>query len=258
MLDLTVQTDRQISALLNGLRTALPGGMSSILFVLTADHGVAPTPEDAADAPFNLNAGRFSVAEVMRTLNQALKDRYGDPASGSWFVHAANDSTIDASFLDGFIWFDPESTAAVLRAGTAHSRREIEQTACEAVGKAKIPGIYACFGKEQVLSGELAQNELSTHLANAVHPQLSADLLIVAEQLFIAEPQPEGHATTHATPYAYDTHVPLIVCEPGLVSPGVHVEKVAPSDIAPTLSLILGIEFPSACDGEPLAACFSK
>jgi hypothetical protein len=44
----------------------------------------------------------------------------------------------------------------------------------------------------------------------------------------------------------------MLLCGPGIRA-GVYPDAVSPADIAPTLSLLLGIEYPSGCDGRPLA-----
>jgi predicted AlkP superfamily pyrophosphatase or phosphodiesterase len=53
VLDLTVQTDRQLADFLGFVDRAVPGGLAAVLIVLTSDHGVAPIPEDlqARDIP---------------------------------------------------------------------------------------------------------------------------------------------------------------------------------------------------------------
>jgi arylsulfatase A-like enzyme len=58
--------------------------------------------------------------------------------------------------------------------------------------------------------------------------------------------QPTG--TTHGTPYAYDTHVPLIIAGPG-VRDGEHDRFVDMADLAPTLASLLDIQAPAGSEG---------
>lgn len=104
---------------------------------------------------------------------------------------------------------------------------------------------------------ELGDHPLSKHLARAIHSTLSGDLLILPEQLYLFEEMGPAYATTHGTPYVYDIHVPVMMSGPGIRA-GVYLDRVAPTDIAPTLSLLLGIEYPSACDGRPLQSALSS
>jgi arylsulfatase A-like enzyme len=57
--------------------------------------------------------------------------------------------------------------------------------------------------------------------------------------------------TTHAMPYSYDNHVPLIFYGPG-IRPGIRYEAVTINDVAPTLAAILGVETPSGATGRIL------
>lgn len=253
--DLAVETDRALSVFITGLEKTVPGGMRSVVFVLTADHGVSPVPEDAGGEPYHMSAGRYDVRAVLNAISSALTARFGEPggvAGGSWFPRNPESPKQSGAFLDGFIWLDPAAVARAIADGKARSRRDIEDAACEAVAAARVPGVYACYGRTQVLERRIADTDLSAHLARAIDPERSSDLFVVADPMYLADPDPEGHATTHGTPYAYDTHVPVIVCAPGFIKAGVYVDDAAPSDIAPTLSLLLGIEFPSGCDGRPL------
>ena len=119
----------------------------------------------------------------------------------------------------------------------------------EAVEDLCIPGLYAVYTRSEILGGNLAPNDLTRHLVNGWHPRLSGDLIILDDQMHLFT---TGPTTSHGTPFAYDTHVPLLMSGWG-IAPGTHAEPVTPADIAPTLCALLGIEFPSACDGKILA-----
>lgn len=256
-LDLTVRTDRALAAFIRAVDKAV--GLKNVAWALTADHGVPPIPEDAAGDLFDFDAGRFNVGAVIKTVETALTSRFGQPAGGTWYSTDPANPKESGAFVDGFfMYLSPAAIEKAIGDGRARSRREFEQAACDAINGANIPGVYGCYGKTQILEGAVADNDLKRHLARAVHPQLSGDLIVLPEQFFIEDPIPEGHATTHGTPYSYDVHVPVIVCFPGVVRPGVYAERVSPADIAPTLSLLLGIEFPSACDGEPLSSALGR
>lgn len=54
--------------------------------------------------------------------------------------------------------------------------------------------------------------------------------------------------TGHGSPYHYDRWVPFIVYGPG-VEPGVHTERAATVDFAPTLADLLGLTVPDDVDG---------
>lgn len=59
---------------------------------------------------------------------------------------------------------------------------------------------------------------------------------------------------THGSPYAYDTHVPLILMGTSFRA-GRYMEAAAPSDIAPTLAAVLRLQTPSNSVGRVLTDC---
>jgi bisphosphoglycerate-independent phosphoglycerate mutase (AlkP superfamily) len=61
--------------------------------------------------------------------------------------------------------------------------------------------------------------------------------------------------TTHGSPYTYDTHVPLIFSG-WKIKHGTSARSVNITDIAPTLSILMGCEFPNGCTGKPLEELF--
>ena len=62
-------------------------------------------------------------------------------------------------------------------------------------------------------------------------------------------------ASTHGSPWRYDTHVPLIFMGKG-IEPGSTQREVHTVDVAASLSALLGTKPPSGCEGEPLAELF--
>lgn len=258
VLEMTVATDRALSKFINYLDKTIPGGMDNVAFVLTADHGVSPIPEDVVGQPFNLSAGRFRVADLVSTVADALTRRYGRPTGGSWFATTpdnadGSDPNKSGAFIDGAVYLNPEAVRVVVESRKAGSRMELEMFAADTVNAAGLPGVYACYSRAQILQGAVSDTDMNRHLANGVHPRLSGDLIVIPEPFNLEDPAAGDHATTHGTPYTYDTHVPVIMCYPKLIQSGVYFGKASPADIAPTLSLILGVEFPSGCDGRPLS-----
>ena len=66
-----------------------------------------------------------------------------------------------------------------------------------------------------------------------------------------------GLAATHGSPYFYDTHVPVIFYGAG-VRPGRFNKECTPSDIAPTIAAMLGIEAPSNSVGRVLVEAIAN
>ena len=67
-----------------------------------------------------------------------------------------------------------------------------------------------------------------------------------------------GHSgTSHGDPYDYNAHVPLILMGVG-IRQGVYDQDASPADLAPTLSALLGVEFPSGRTGKVLREALDR
>ena len=76
----------------------------------------------------------------------------------------------------------------------------------------------------------------------------SGDVLIVNDPGYISYSKT---GSTHGSPFSYDTHVPLLFFGKG-IKHGQTLEKTEITDIAPTISALLGISFPNGAIGQPL------
>jgi predicted AlkP superfamily pyrophosphatase or phosphodiesterase len=238
-LDTTVQTDRQLSDFLNFLQATIPGGLREVVFVVTADHGVVPIPEDLRAV--GIDAGRVPETSPDDAVQKALTAAFGEAA---WVGKDANGKTV-GGYVEPYLYLNEAAIAQALANGKATSRAQIEEAAARAL--AALPGIYACYTRTQIMEGRLPANDIARHIYNGFYPKLSGDVVAVNEQLYIVN-ESGPYTTTHGTPYAYDTHVPILIAGPG-IRPGVWPDPVSPADIAPTLCALLGVELPSGCDG---------
>ncbi len=235
--DTAVQTDRQIADFLNFLRRTVPGGLNNVVFVISADHGASPVPEDLTAR--HIPGGRVQGKAVSSAIDAALTARYG---ADTYFSQSA-DNKASGAFVEGYVYLNDAVLTRLVQTGKAASRAEIETVAADAARS--VPGVYNVYTRTQLLTGALPPNELARHLANAYYPNVSGDLLVINEENYVTGGK---SGTSHGTPFVYDAHVPLLICGWG-IAPGVWTEQVSPADIAPTLCNLLGIELPSGCDG---------
>jgi arylsulfatase A-like enzyme len=82
--------------------------------------------------------------------------------------------------------------------------------------------------------------------ANGYHPDRSPDFEVQYRAYYLDR---RSAGTTHGSPYAYDTWVPMIIAAPG-VSPREEPTPALTADLAPTLAGILGLDPPTDLDGE--------
>ncbi len=231
MAEITVQTDRMLSDFFRFLDRTVPGGLDNVTIALTADHGVAPVPEAMAAAGFR--AGRISDVGIKLAAEAALDARFG---AHDWVQE----------YVEPYLYLSDTATKL------AHADpAQVQQVAARAV--AKLSGVYNAYPRAQIEEGRLGTTDLAQRLYKGFYPKVSGDVLLVSEQGWFTEETPGKSATTHGSPYAYDTAVPLLLAGFG-IRPGTYREDVCPADLAPSLSELLGVGRPSACDGTLLAS----
>ena len=86
-------------------------------------------------------------------------------------------------------------------------------------------------------------------LQNGYNQKRSGDVLLVLKPGTISYNET---GSTHGSPQIYDTHVPLLFFGKG-IQRGSTVERTEIPDIAPTISSLLGIAFPSGTSGKPIS-----
>jgi predicted AlkP superfamily pyrophosphatase or phosphodiesterase len=214
--DITLRTDRALAELFKYLDQKI--GADRYVVALTADHGVAPVPEHAQKLGFG---GKIEPKAVSDAVQNALNQRFGEE---KWVL----------SLLNGNVYLD-ESAVEKRKL----SIEEVEQVASQAAKK--VAGMSECFTRSQIVSGRLPQTMIARSVANGFYPQRNGNLVVVTLPFYFIG---EGVATTHGSPYSYDTHVPVIFYGAGVAS-GMHYTACSPADIAPTLAALLRIQAPS-------------
>jgi predicted AlkP superfamily pyrophosphatase or phosphodiesterase len=222
ILDVIVQTDRQLSRFFNHLNSTI--GLSNVTIVLTADHGAPSIPSNSKSA--GLQAGNWSGVDAMKVVEEALDKEFG---ADDWVV----------IYEEPYLWLNQD---------TIQRRKVPSEGAQVAAVRAleKMEGIYAAFFKFQITGGFVPRNLVADRVYRSWHPQVSGDVMIVSKSGWM--PRANRKGTTHAEPYSYDTRVPLLLAGAG-IRPGTYTEKAATMDIAPTLAFLLGVSPPSGSEG---------
>jgi hypothetical protein len=127
---------------------------------------------------------------------------------------------------------------------------DVERAAGEAA--LSIRGIAQYFTRTSLLAGITDATPIARQVARSYHPERSGDVVLVTRPFFFwGSYGSRDTGTTHGSPYAYDTHVPLVLFGAGIRS-GTHHTRVDVADLAATLSVLLQVNPPSGCDGRPL------
>lgn len=234
VMDISVRTDRLLSELFNALNKKVSGGLARTIIVVTADHGVVPIVEEVRDVYKMSSVRRGMSGEVQARVDEALSKRYGP---GKWAV----------AFEEPNLYLDRN-----LLASRGAILSEAQDLAAEAARS--VEGVHYAFSATKVLEGRLPAWPWTKKIANGFHPKLSGDVLVFESP---GSYWSEGTGTGHGSPWAYDTHVPMLVRGSG-IRPGMHADTVSVSDLAPTLCVLLGIEQPSGCVGKPLSGALGR
>ncbi len=221
--DISLRTDAVLERLFRRVDALI--GLQNVLVVLTADHGVAPTPK--ADAERRMPGGLVPMESLVDAVQNMLKEKYGE---GNW-VAGTGDQSI---YLD----------LALIREKKL-DRVEVTKTAREAV--MAVPHVFRVYTYGQLLSGKVLPDYVSTDAENGFNVRRGADLNIVLDPYWMFS----GYPASHGSPFGYDTHVPVIFMGPGIRA-GTYDESIAVNDIAPTLATMLGLETPSGSAGRVL------
>ena len=222
--------DRQLAEFFNFLGHQV--GLANVWMALSADHGVAPLPAYASS--LHLPAASLGDQRLVERINAAVATRFGVSAK-SQFVRNLD---YPLAFLDQ----------------SAFPSRVNEEEAERAVGEAmKQVGLRGYYTRFQLAHADVPDTELGHKYANSYTPNGGWYVLGVPSPFTIG-----GTAgTDHATPYSYDTHVPLAFY--GIpFQAGVYRTPSEPVDLAPTLASLLGINPPAAATGHVLTEALTS
>jgi hypothetical protein len=225
MAAMALSLDRDLADFFNFLGHQI--GLANVWIALSADHGVSALPDAAKKLRIptaNLGAGKLEAQ-----INATLTAKFSPARAASY---------IKLDFPDA--WLDPDTFAA------AHVKEHDAETAVgEAMKQAGLLRDY--FTKSQLAEGEVPDTALGKKFLNSYSPEGSWYVLGVPEPYTVGS----ATGTDHASPYTYDTHVPLAFY--GLpFRPGTYRTHAEPVDMAPTLASLLGINAPTHAVGRVL------
>ena len=224
IMDAMLRLDRVLAAIMSKIDREL--GLAQCVFVLTADHGVAQMPERMGSAP----AGRVKLADLDPVVKKALDAKFGELPSGETWI------TRDSSA------YHLVPSALKAKGVSASEAAVVVKTALLGV-----PTIGYAFTRDELLA-EPEGTDVLAMARRSYNASRGRDVMFFTKENFL----PVGATgSTHATPYDYDTHVPIVFFGKGVLK-GVYQEAVGVEDIAPTFAALLGIAPPPLAKGKKL------
>jgi len=213
-------------------------GLDNTLIVLSADHGGPDTPG------------------YLNSLN--IPAGYVDP--DSWDKAAAIarikrnfkiDGDLMAAYDHPYVYFSD----------AVKKNRKIDQDALEAAvveELLKFEGVSLAVSSSALRRGNLPDTDLYRAVVNNFNAKRSGDVFIVFEpNWFINDMEGLIVASTHGSPWRYDTYVPIVFAGVGLTAEIVD-RRVQTVDVAVTLSAYMDIKPPSGSVGIPLTEVLEK
>jgi predicted AlkP superfamily pyrophosphatase or phosphodiesterase len=223
--DETFRIDRQLEKLFHHIDDKV--GLSNVYIVLTADHGIGPTPEFAKD--MGLDGQRWDAGKFMTNLQTRLEQQFG---AGKYFA------TMKIPYGDIFLNHDALREKQLAPAAVAPVIRDFALSA----------GLFMnCFTREQLLEGRVP-GQIGQFYINGYNPERGADLMLVPKPFTLAGTNKTG--SSHGTIFSYDTRVPVLFFGKAFKA-GRYSDEFYITDIAATLCQALHIEEPPASIGKP-------
>lgn len=229
--DTMLRLDLQLGQLFSYIDQKI--GLSNVVMTLTGDHGVAPAPEFAKAQ--GIDGQRLNETEFMNELKEHLAEEFGP---GKYFG--------STKLFSGHVFLNH---ATLKKKGL-----KLEEVTAVIRDFALASGKFqACFSREQILDGRAA-GPLGQIVYNGYNAERGGDLVLLAKPYWLPG---SGKGTTHGSPYAYDTHVPILFFGTPF-KPGVYADDVSVVDIVPTLCAAMQMGEPAGCSGKPFVKILNR
>jgi arylsulfatase A-like enzyme len=207
-------------------------GLDNVLVVFSADHG-------GPDAPGYLE-------------NLGIPAGYVDP--DRWDKSAALERIKRRFRIEGEL-IETYAHPYLYFSAEVKNNQRIDQVALEAAvveELSRFEGVSVAVSSTALRRGNVPDTDLYRAVLNNFNPKRSGEVFIVFEpNWFINDFDGLTVASTHGTPWTYDTYVPVVFAGAGL-TPAVVDRRVHTVDVAATLAAFLGIKPPSGSVGQPL------
>ncbi len=209
-------------------------GLEHTLIVLSADHGQPEVPGRLHELGIE-DAHYFDTDALDKTpAIAALKKRF---SIGEELIEAYNQP---------YLYLNHD---LIREKGLNQAEVEVA-IAAELV---KFDGVAAAVSSTALRTASLPDTLLMRAILRNFHPKRSGDIYVVFEpNVFINDFDGLTVASTHGSPWRYDTFVPVIFAGADLKAGKVN-RAITPYDVAPTLANYLGVKPPSGSIGNPLS-----
>ncbi len=245
--DIYLRLDKELGEFLQFLEKEV--GKDNVLIFLTADHGGAEVPALLMDK--KANAGYFPYKIIKDTVNTFISKLLGD---GNWVLAYENQQVYLNKILiekrAQALASIPTQFQGKSQQPSRYSFSDIQKMVAEfLMGIQGVANAYTAATIETYFH----QDDLASLIKNGYYKKRSGDVIVQFEPGWM---EYNKVGTTHGSEYSYDTHVPLLWWGWKTPKGKQSMKLVNITDIAPTLSIVLNADFPSACTGHPIEDYF--
>lgn len=227
--DLFLRLDSDLGHLIDVIEETV--GKNNVLIYLTSNHGISETPQYLIDN--KMPAGNYKQHYMLALLKSYLKAVYGE---GEWILDFSNNQI----FLNKILIEDSQIPLADFQ----------DKVISFIINSTGISNAISSYQFQNIIFN----TGMPAKMQNSFNQKRSGDIMISLKAGWIED---VPYATDHNSGYKYDTNVPLIWY-------GWKVKKqklfgeINLTDIAPTISMILGTPAPPATTGNPLQEVFNN
>ena len=234
VIDMIYHLDCQIKSFMDAVNKKTR--KRNILWCLTSDHAVAPLPEQLQTQGYT-DARRIDSTFLVEKLNKNIARMFGV-------------KNLITAITCNNVYINQEAYVIIAKP----TRKKIKQMIITMLESE--PGISKVWTYSQLEKLPVPADALEQRYKNQLCKGRSGKFIICTQPYCMLTPHPRGAQTT--SPYAYDTHVPLVIYQRGHHQRKKIEDPVATTQLAPTLAHILQVPQPSACTATVLPGIIFK
>lgn len=221
--DTYLRLDKDLERLLNYLDSHV--GENNYTVFLTADHAAIDVP--AYLQSVRIPAGYLDFKKTRERFNAFMEETY-------------KASDLVENISNNQVFLNREKIKAL----GLNLQNVQEAIVNELIGYKNVDKVYSAT----TMSTTQFNTGIESLMQMGYNQKRSGDVLIVPDPSFISYSRT---GSTHGSGLNHDTHVPLLFFGKG-IEKGETLQKTSITDIAPTMSALLGTSFPNGSTGTPL------
>ncbi len=233
-IDLLYHLDKELKSFMQDMQRTV--GKNNVLFALTADHGVMQMQGILKEEGIK-TAFKIPLQNVISELNAVIKKKY-------------NIDSLIINYQPPQFYCDQKKKSQIEPQTYDLLVKDIKEYL---MNKPGIKSVWT-YHELDILPLDPKQQELEYYYKNQRYPGRSGDIFVQPHPYALLTAYPDG--TSHASPYNYDTHVPLIIYQKGKFERKKVLQKVYMTQFANTMAQILQIPKPSASVAQLLPGVF--